>query len=116
MSAISKLSSDVYVARRLAIARSSYQPIDLDHTLMDADAWAPIVHKRNSGAPDITEGPNLIGGPSRTRTLAPLIQSCAKLGTRDAQRDQNLTNQRDPEELDILLDRPCTGCFGSAAW
>ena len=31
--------------------------------------------KSKSGAPAVTEAPDLIGGPSRTRTLDPLIKS-----------------------------------------
>ena len=41
-----------------------------------ADArWHRLGTKNDSGAPDAPEAPETIGGPSRTRTLDPLIKS-----------------------------------------
>ena len=37
--------------------------------------WHRLGTKRDSGAPDVPEAPDLFGGPSRTRTLDPLIKS-----------------------------------------
>ena len=60
----------------------------------------PVTHnqlgtKSISGAPEESEAPEMIGGPSRTRTLDPLIKSCPEPRTHDAQGDPSLTNQRD---------------------
>ena len=46
----------------------------LDDSAADA-RWHRLGTKRSSGAPDVPEAPEMIGGPSRTRTLDPLIKS-----------------------------------------
>jgi hypothetical protein len=66
-----------------------------------------------TGTPDALEVPVVIGGPSRTRTLDPLITSCPEPRTQDTQSDPSVTNHSDPDQLDVFLDRPGTGCSGS---
>ena len=42
---------------------------------LDDPSGSKVVAKTESGAPDGSEAPDFIGGPSRTRTLDPLIKS-----------------------------------------
>ena len=42
---------------------------------LDEDSGSKVVAKIKSGTPDASEAPDLNGGPSRTRTLDPLIKS-----------------------------------------
>ncbi len=49
-------------------------PDDVGLTLDDDEEWPRFGPGRTSGAPDGSEAPDLIGGPSRTRTLDPLIK------------------------------------------
>ena len=53
--------------------------------------------KSISGAPDTLEAPEKIGGPSRTRTLDPLIKSCPEPRTQHTHGDPRRTNQSDPD-------------------
>src|ERR1700730_4324626 len=53
--------------------------------------------KSNSGTSDTPEAPELIGGPSRTRTLDPLIKSCTEPRTQDTQADLSPSDQSDSE-------------------
>jgi hypothetical protein len=58
--------------------------------------WHRLGTKSDSGAPDAPEAPETIGGPSRTRTLDPLIKSCPEPRTQGTQGDPSRTNQSDP--------------------
>ena len=42
---------------------------------LDEESGSKVVTKTKSGTPDALEVPDLSGGPSRTRTLDPLIKS-----------------------------------------
>ena len=53
--------------------------------------------KSISGAPDTLEAPEKIGGPSRTRTLDPLIKSCPEPRTQETQADLTPTDHSDPD-------------------
>jgi len=52
---------------------------------------------KTAGTPAVLEVPVVFGGPSRTRTLDPLIKSYPEPSTQDTQSDPSLTNQSDPE-------------------
>ena len=49
-----------------------------------------------SATPGVLEVADLFGGPSRTRTLDPLIKSCPEPRTQDTQADLSPTDQSDP--------------------
>jgi hypothetical protein len=49
-----------------------WNPRPTDYELRSS---SDAVAKSSSGTPDVLEVPDLIGGPSRTRTLDPLIKS-----------------------------------------
>src|SRR5262249_11452645 len=53
--------------------------------------------KSSSGAPDESEAPEKIGGPSRTRTLDPLIKSCPEPSIQDTSVDLSPPNQSKPQ-------------------
>ena len=42
---------------------------------LDDESGSKVVAKMKTGTPAVTEVPVVIGGPSRTRTLDPLIKS-----------------------------------------
>ena len=48
--------------------------VPLDHERLNTHSWHHFGTRSESGAPDVSEAPDLIGGPSRTRTLDPLIK------------------------------------------
>jgi hypothetical protein len=52
---------------------------------------------KTTGTPAVPEVPVVIGGPSRTRTLDPLIKSCPEPRTQDTQADLSLPTQSNPE-------------------
>jgi hypothetical protein len=56
-------------------AASDDAGLPLDQERLNADSWHHFGTTRQSGAPELSEAPDLIGGPSRTRTLDPLIKS-----------------------------------------
>jgi integrase len=45
------------------------------HEVLSADSWHHFGATSESGAPDVSEAPDFDGGPSRTRTVDPLIKS-----------------------------------------
>ena len=45
------------------------------HEVLSADSWHHFGTTSESGATESSEAPDFIGGPSRTRTLDPLIKS-----------------------------------------
>ena len=51
------------------------EALSLDTESLNEDSWHHFGTKRESGASDASEAPDLIGGPSRTRTVDPLIKS-----------------------------------------
>jgi hypothetical protein len=60
-------------ARLLAVpAAVDVVPDDAELALDDDQEWPRFGPGRKTGAPDDSEAPDLIGGPSRTRTLDPL--------------------------------------------
>jgi hypothetical protein len=59
--------------------------------------WNQTAPKSQIGHPETSEVPDKIGGPSRTRTLDPLIKSCPEPRTQGTQDDLSRTNHSDPD-------------------
>ena len=57
------------------------------HTVSTEPRWHRLGTRSKSGAPDDPEAPDVFGGPSRTRTLDPLIKSGSALHTPPAAVD-----------------------------
>jgi hypothetical protein len=52
---------------------------------------------KTTGTPAVLDVPVVFGGPSRTRTLDPLIKSCPEPRTQDTQADLSLGEARSPD-------------------
>ena len=59
-----------------------------------ANSWHHFGTTSESGAPDDSEAPDLLGGPSRTRTVDPLIK---REDQRHTERYQDELSSREPE-------------------
>ena len=64
---------------------------------MATDGQSKVVAKSKSGTPSVLEVPDRVGGPSRTRTLDPLIKRSPEGDTQEHQEDLNTGESREQD-------------------
>ena len=64
---------------------------------LDDPSGSKVIAKTESATSAVLEVADPFGGPSRTRTLDPLIESCPEPRTQDTQADLSLPTQSNPE-------------------